>query len=71
MNVVGFLLWIITAGVVTHFWIRFIPANHYITTNPNAAGIAMGALTIVNSALYLGESVLAFVNYRQAESEKY
>jgi len=68
MNAIGFIMWLITAGVVIHFWLRFIPANHYINQNPNAVGIAMGALTIVNSALYLGETVVTFVNYRRSDS---
>jgi len=68
MNAVGFVLWLITAGVVIHFWLRFIPANHFRSENPNAVGIAMGALTIVNSALYLGETVVTYVNWRRSES---
>ncbi|CAG7733506.1 unnamed protein product [Allacma fusca] len=70
-NAVGFILWLIAAGVVIHFWLRFIPANHYLNRNPKAKGIAMGSLTIVNSCLYLGEGILAFMNYRKSNAEKY
>lgn len=64
MNFTGFVLWVTTGGVVLQFWLRFIPANHFTETNPSAVGIAMGCLSVINSAVYLADTVLAWSNYR-------
>jgi len=67
MNFVGAILWVTTGGVVIQFWLRFIPSNHFTETNPTPVGIAMGALTVINSAVYLGETVLTYSNYRSMD----
>jgi len=67
MNFVGAILWVTAGGVIIQFWLRFIPANHFTQTNPSAAGIAMGALTVINAAVYLAETFLAYTLYRNKD----
>jgi len=63
MNLIGSILWVTTGAIVLQFWLRFIPANHFTETNPSAVGIAMGVLCVINAAVYLGDTVLAWQNY--------
>jgi len=63
MNLVGAILWLVTGGVVMQFWLRFMPGNHFQTNNPKVAGVSMGVLAVVNSAVYLGETFLSYNNY--------
>jgi len=67
MNFVGAILWLTTGAVVLQFWLRFIPSNHFTETNPSAAGIAMGVLSVINAAIYLADTGLAYTNYRTLE----
>jgi hypothetical protein len=67
MNLVGAILWVTTGGVVLQFWLRFIPANHFTETNPSSVGIAMGCLCVINAAVYLADTFLAFQNYSSLE----
>jgi len=64
MNFVGAILWLTTGAVVLQFWLRFIPSNHFTETNPSAAGIAMGVLSVINAAVYLADTALAYTNYK-------
>lgn len=67
MNFTGAILWLTTGAVVLQFWLRFIPSNHFTETNPAAAGIAMGVLSVINAAIYLADTALAYTNYRSLD----
>jgi len=64
MNFTGAVLWLTTGGVVIQFWLRFIPSNHFTETNPMAVGVAMGSLSVVNSIVYIADTLLSYNNYR-------
>jgi len=66
MNYVGAVLWLVTGGVVMQFWLRFEPGNHFQSHNPKAPGISMGALSVINAVVYLGEGFLSYSNYASA-----
>lgn len=67
MNFVGAILWLVTGGVIIQWWIRFIPGNHFIQTNPTAPGLVMGALTVINSAVYFAETFLNYNTYKSLD----
>jgi len=72
MNLLGTLLWLTAGGVIIQYWLRYDPSNHFSTHgNPKPAGIAMGALGVINAIVYLAETFITYrgytkyVNYQQ------
>jgi len=72
MNVVGVLLWLGVAGTALHYWHGYQPPHDFTAAaSERMVGLIMGYLTLLVAALYLADSVLAFIHYAKAENDKY
>lgn len=72
MNVVGVLLWLGVAGTALHYWHGYqAPHDFTAAASERMVGLIMGYLTLLTAALYLADSVLAFIHYAKSENEKY
>jgi len=72
MNVVGVLLWLGVAGTALHYWHGYQPVHDFTAAaSERMVGLIMGYLTLLVAALYLADSVLAFLHYAKSENEKY
>lgn len=73
MNVVGVLLWLGVAGTALHYWHGYQAPHDFASAvaSERMVGLILGYLTLLTAALYLADSVLAFIHYAKAENEKY
>uniref|UniRef100_A0A182FBV4 MARVEL domain-containing protein n=1 Tax=Anopheles albimanus TaxID=7167 RepID=A0A182FBV4_ANOAL len=64
MNVVGTFMWVAVGGTALHYWHGYLAEHDFENiTSERTAGLALGALCVINGALYLADSVLAFIHY--------
>uniref|UniRef100_A0A336M3J5 CSON009193 protein n=1 Tax=Culicoides sonorensis TaxID=179676 RepID=A0A336M3J5_CULSO len=64
MNVVGTIMWLSVGGVALHYWAGYMPDHDFIhIITERAVGIALGCLCVVEGALYLIDTVLAFLHF--------
>lgn len=69
MNVVGTFMWIAVGGTAIHYWHGYLPTHEFINDpTGRAAGLALGGLCVVTGALYLIDSVLAFVHFAKEKN---
>lgn len=72
MNVVGVLLWLGVAGTALHYWHGYqAPHDFANLASERMTGLVMGYLMLLIAALYLADSVLAFIHYAKHENSKY
>ncbi|OXA36742.1 hypothetical protein Fcan01_28497 [Folsomia candida] len=63
MLVYGIIAFLFSGVIILHFWLKFIPANHFTENDPACVGIWMGSLSIVLAVMYLVEIVVSqFMN---------
>lgn len=64
MNVVGTFMWVAVGGTALHYWHGYMPDHDFLhVATERQVGLAMGALCIISGALYLVDTVLAFVHF--------
>lgn len=64
MNVVGTFMWVAVGGTALHYWNGYIPDHDFLgVTSERQMGLALGSLCVVSGALYLVDSVMAFIHY--------
>uniref|UniRef100_A0A182IQH7 MARVEL domain-containing protein n=2 Tax=Anopheles atroparvus TaxID=41427 RepID=A0A182IQH7_ANOAO len=64
MNVVGTFMWVAVGGTALHYWHGYLAEHDFENiTSERTAGLALGALCVINGALYLADTVLAFIHY--------
>ncbi|XP_062716742.1 protein snakeskin-like [Aedes albopictus] len=72
MNVVGTFMWVAVGGTALHYWHGYLAEHDFQhITSERTAGLALGSLCVVTGALYLADSVLAFIHYAKHENSKY
>lgn len=70
MNVVGVFMWVAVGGTALHYWKGYIADHDYLyVASERQVGIAMGALCVLEGALYLLDSVLAFLHYAKGDNK--
>ncbi|XP_053954457.1 protein snakeskin [Anastrepha obliqua] len=72
MNMVGTAMWVTIGGVALHYWCGYMSDQDFLYVNAERqTGIAMGALCVIEGALYLLDTVLACIHYSKAEDVEY
>lgn len=70
MNVVGTMMWVAVGGVALHYWKGYMKDNDYLyVASERQVGIAMGALCVIEGALYLLDTVLACIHYSKGDTD--
>ncbi|XP_055372249.1 protein snakeskin-like [Condylostylus longicornis] len=72
MNFVGTFLWLAVGGVALHYWSGYL-ADHdflYVATE-RQIGLALGSISVLSAALYLLDTVLAFVHFAKDDTIEY
>ncbi|XP_037938983.1 protein snakeskin [Teleopsis dalmanni] len=70
MNVVGTCLWIFVGGVALHYWNGYMSDEDFLYVNSERqVGIALGALCVIEGALYLGDTVVACIHFSKGDTE--
>lgn len=64
MNVVGAFLWVSVGATAIHYWQGYIGDHDQIVVVPErTVGLVLGSLCILEGALYVVDSVLAFIHF--------
>ncbi|KAI9588247.1 protein snakeskin [Glossina fuscipes] len=70
MNVVGTFMWVAVGGTALHYWKGYMKDSDYLyVASERQVGLAMGALCVIEGALYLLDTVLACIHYSKGDSE--
>ncbi|XP_036326274.1 protein snakeskin-like [Rhagoletis pomonella] len=70
MNAIGTAMWLAVGGVAMHYWLGYMSDGDFsYVSSERSVGIAMGALCIVQSALYLVDTILGCVLYYRGPME--
>ncbi|XP_055856473.1 protein snakeskin [Episyrphus balteatus] len=70
MNVVGTFMWIAVGGTALHYWKGYMSDQGFLyVASERQVGIAMGSLCVITGALYLADTVLAFVHFAKGDSD--
>lgn len=68
MNVVGTFMWVAVGGTALHYWSGYMASNDFThVATERQVGLAMGALCVINGALYLVDTVLAFIHFSKEQ----
>ena len=63
MNLSGAILFIAVGGISLHYWIGYQNEHKYLSVaSEKQVGIAVGALCIINGALYFIDTVLSVIH---------
>lgn len=64
MNIVGTCMWIAVGGTAIHYWHGYLTDHDFVhVTAERQVGLALGALCLLSGALYLVDTVLAFIHF--------
>lgn len=64
MNFVGTFMWLAVGGIALHYWNGYIPDHDFMyAATEKQVGLALGSLCVLSAALYLLDTVLAFVHF--------
>jgi len=62
MNIVGVFLWIAVGATALHYWHGYLSEHKYTYVNSERqVGLALGALSVLNGAVYLIDSVISVI----------
>ncbi|KAK9882954.1 hypothetical protein WA026_001171 [Henosepilachna vigintioctopunctata] len=60
MGLIGILMWLTVGAAALHYWVGYIDEHKYTAvSSERTVGLALGALCILNSALYLIDTVVS------------
>jgi len=70
MNFVGTFLWLAVGGTALHYWSGYLADHDFLyVASERQIGLALGAICILSAALYLLDTVLAFLHFAKNDSE--
>ncbi|KAF6200508.1 hypothetical protein GE061_004951 [Apolygus lucorum] len=71
MNITGIIMFIGVGGIALHYWCGYQNANHAQSISTmKQVGIALGSLCVVEGAVFLLDTVLAFLHlYKKRSGE--
>uniref|UniRef100_A0A1B6D7J7 MARVEL domain-containing protein n=1 Tax=Clastoptera arizonana TaxID=38151 RepID=A0A1B6D7J7_9HEMI len=64
MNFIGTVMFIAVGGVALHYWTGYQSEHKYtVMSSEKQCGIAVGSLSVITGAVYLVDTVLAFIHF--------
>uniref|UniRef100_W8CDA5 Protein snakeskin n=1 Tax=Ceratitis capitata TaxID=7213 RepID=W8CDA5_CERCA len=70
MNAVGSVMWVTIGGLAIHYWLGYMSDGSFAYVSPErSVGLAMGALSVVQGALYLVDTMLGCRLYYRGPME--
>ncbi|XP_028134396.1 protein snakeskin [Diabrotica virgifera virgifera] len=70
MNIVGIFMWIAVGATALHYWLGYLSEYKYTTIDSERqVGLALGAMCIINGAVYLVDGVLSAIFILKAKMQ--
>lgn len=69
MNFIGAFMWVAVGGTALHYWKGYMADHDFLYTNTERqVGLALGSLCVISAALYVIDTVLAFVHFAKGDN---